>query len=237
MLRDRAGFFFTFFFPLIMALFFGVMFFGEGGGSGNAKLRIVVVDEDRTAGSAAFVERLRAASDLDVLPAATREEAFDMVRRNAEDRTAYVVLPPGFGAAREQVFSGRSTTILLGVDPSRQGGGRHARGSADAVRVRADARRDVGSGAHARANAPIARVARRRQHDALGDARAPPHVPRQRRRVLRGTLATTRARTPTAPTRERDGNPCESRRARCESNREGRNRRSRSPFHKGSCGR
>lgn len=120
MLRDRTGFFFTFFFPLIMALFFGVMFFGEGGGSGNAKLRIVVVDEDRTAGSAAFVERLRAAADLDVLPAATREEAFGMVRRNAEDRTAYVVLPPGFGAAREQIFSGRSTTILLGVDPSRK---------------------------------------------------------------------------------------------------------------------
>jgi ABC-2 type transport system permease protein len=121
MLRDRTGFFFTFFFPLIMALFFGVMFSGGGsGGSGNAKLKIAVVDEDRTAGSAAFVERLRGATDLDVIDAATREEAFDMVRRNAQDRTAYVVLPPGFGAAREQFFSGRTTTILLGVDPSRK---------------------------------------------------------------------------------------------------------------------
>lgn len=120
MLRDRAGFFFTFFFPLIMALFFGVMFSGDGGGGGNHKLRIAVVDEDRTAGSAAFVERLQAADDLDVLIAPSREEAFDMVRRNAEDRTAYVVLPPGFGAAREQIFSGETTTLLLGVDPSRK---------------------------------------------------------------------------------------------------------------------
>jgi ABC-2 type transport system permease protein len=120
MLRDRAGFFFTFFFPLIMALFFGVMFSGEGGGSGNAKLKIVVVDEDRTAGSAAFVERLRTATDLDVLAADTREQAFDMVRRNEDDRTAYVVLPAGFGTAREQIFSGQSTTMFLGVDPSRK---------------------------------------------------------------------------------------------------------------------
>lgn len=120
LLRDRAGFFFTFFFPLIMALFFGVIFFGGGGGGGNSKLRIVVVDEDRTEGSAAFRATLAGAADLDVIDAATREDAFEMVRTNAKGRTAYVVLPPGFGAARSQIFSGAGTTLVLGVDPSRK---------------------------------------------------------------------------------------------------------------------
>jgi len=120
LLRDRAGFFFTFFFPLIMALFFGVIFLGGGGGGGNARLPIVLVDEDRTEGSAAFRATLVGAADLDVLEAATRAEAFEMVRTNAKGRTAYVVLPSGFGASRAQIFSGSGTTLVLGVDPSRK---------------------------------------------------------------------------------------------------------------------
>ncbi len=120
LLRDRAGFFFTFFFPLIMALFFGVIFLGDGGGGGNAKLPIVLVDEDHTEGSAAFCSTLVHAADLDVIGAATREEAFEMVRTNAKGRTAYVVMPPGFGASRSQIFSGSGTTLVLGVDPSRK---------------------------------------------------------------------------------------------------------------------
>ncbi|MFN0149138.1 MAG: ABC transporter permease [bacterium] len=120
LLRDRAGFFFTFFFPLIMALFFGIIFLGEGGGGGNAKLPIVVVDEDRTEGSAAFCSTLARAADLDVITAATRAEAFEMVRTNAKGRTAFVALPAGFGASRDQIFSGSGTTLVLGVDPSRK---------------------------------------------------------------------------------------------------------------------
>jgi ABC-2 type transport system permease protein len=118
LVRDKTGFFFTFFFPLLMAVFFGVIFSGGGAGE-NAKLRIAAVDEDGTAGSAAFVARLAADSSLDVVMAPTREAAFEMVRRNEAGRTAYIVLPRGFGSAQERTFSGRTTEILLGVDPSR----------------------------------------------------------------------------------------------------------------------
>ena len=46
--RDRAGFFFTLFFPLIVAVMFGTIF-GGGGGSRSA-MSILVVDEDKTEG-------------------------------------------------------------------------------------------------------------------------------------------------------------------------------------------
>src|SRR5690606_21365603 len=59
LLRDRLGAFFTFGFPLIMAIFFGVIFSGNTGG-GVSALKIAVVDEDRTPGSERFIADLDA---------------------------------------------------------------------------------------------------------------------------------------------------------------------------------
>jgi len=114
LLRDKAGFFFAFMFPIIYASFFGVIMSGMGGG-GSSGIKVVIVDEDKTEGSAAFLKQL---SDLDALNVTTaeREEAQDLVRRGK--RSAMLVLPVGFGKARAQVF-GNPPKLGLGIDPAR----------------------------------------------------------------------------------------------------------------------
>ncbi len=113
LLRDKAGLFFTFFFPILMAVFFGSIFSGGGGGAGG--IRIALVDEDGTAESAAFVETLREAAELEV-ETASREEALDAVRRSR--RTAFVVVSEGFG--RSNPMAGSPPRVELGVDPARR---------------------------------------------------------------------------------------------------------------------
>jgi ABC-2 type transport system permease protein len=114
LLRDKAGFFFVFFFPLIMAVFFGTIFRSGGGGSG---IRIQVVDEDQTTQSENFIVKLEEAPELRVTRS-TRDEAVDLVRRGKT--TAYLVLLEGFGNAWTAGFGGPAPPIELGVDPSRQ---------------------------------------------------------------------------------------------------------------------
>jgi ABC-2 type transport system permease protein len=116
LLRDRAGFFFTVFWPLIIAVFFGTIFGGGGGGSQSA-VPVLIVDEDRTEFSQAFIDTLGSAPELDVR-LATREEAMEDVRRGRV--VAFVVLTPGFGEASERLFWGEPPTVELGVDPARR---------------------------------------------------------------------------------------------------------------------
>ena len=52
LLRDRMGFFFSFAFPLIYAIFFGVVFSGD---SSTDAIPVAMVDEDRSISSRAFV--------------------------------------------------------------------------------------------------------------------------------------------------------------------------------------
>ena len=113
--RDKAGLFFTFGFPLVFSIFFGIIFAGIG--EGSSKMRIVVVDEDRTDGSRAFVTLLAESEELDV-EEADRATAADLVRRGK--RVAYVALPKGFGEARERMFRGAVPRVETGIDPSRK---------------------------------------------------------------------------------------------------------------------
>ncbi len=110
--RDKLGFFFTVFFPLMMAIFFGAMFAGLSRGPAN--IPIALVDQDRTAASERFIERLGQASGLAVeeIP---REEALEQVRRG---RTAVLVtLTPGFGAALDNPFVA-TPEVEMTVDPT-----------------------------------------------------------------------------------------------------------------------
>jgi ABC-2 type transport system permease protein len=115
LLRDRMGFFFVFFFPLMYAIFFGLIFSGEGGGM--SAMDIVLVDEDRTEASRKFGEKLKGSEELEVTEA-QRSDAEAMVRRGK--RTAYVILPEGFGASRQKLFQGKRLKIEVGVDPARK---------------------------------------------------------------------------------------------------------------------
>lgn len=121
LVRDKVGCFFTFFFPLVFAIFFGVLYSG-GADRGPSSIGVVVVDADQTPESAAFIERLAADDTLEIEHADNREIAADLVRRG--ERTAYLIVPAGFGAASQQIFWGNPMRIELGIDPARsmQGG-------------------------------------------------------------------------------------------------------------------
>jgi ABC-2 type transport system permease protein len=113
LLRNRGAMFFAFVWPVLMALFFGVIF---GGGGARGRIPVALVDEDRTAGSAKLVERLGAASGLEV-SCASREEAERLVRQGK--RAAAVIIPPGSGAASQRLFHGAPRQLEIAVDPAR----------------------------------------------------------------------------------------------------------------------
>ncbi len=113
--RNKGGMFFTFAWPIVLMVLFGFAFGGTGGDAGAAKVRIAVVDEDGTAGSAAFLTRLEASFELTPM---TRPEAETAVRLG--QRSGYLVIVKGFGAAAERLFYGAPKEIELGVDPARQ---------------------------------------------------------------------------------------------------------------------
>ncbi len=118
LVRDKAGFFFAVFFPLIYCIFFGVVFSGmSGGGGGGSKLPIFIVDTDNTPESAEFIATLHAGKELDV-KTTTKEDAEQRVRKG--ERMAYLVLPPGFGKSRDRMLFGPAPELELGIDPSRQ---------------------------------------------------------------------------------------------------------------------
>lgn len=116
LVRDRQGLFFAFMFPVIFAIFFGMLFSGAGGSASG--IPIVFVDEDQSAPSAQFAKQLEADTAFSVSRATTREQAQELVKSG--DRTAMVVAPKGFGEASERIFWGDPMRLLIGVDPARK---------------------------------------------------------------------------------------------------------------------
>ena len=113
MSRNRGAIFFTFIWPLIMTLMFGFAFGGSGGGE-QAKPRVIVVDEDNSDQSRVFAKKLEGSFEISTMAKAEAETA---VRRG--QRSAYIVIKKGFGAASDRMFYGPSKEVELGVDPGR----------------------------------------------------------------------------------------------------------------------
>ena len=113
--RIRMAFFFTVLWPVIVAVLFGFAFGGNVDGTPST-IPLALVDEDATVASRAFAQRLEAGGHF-ALTAMSRAEAETAVRRG--QRTAYLVLPEGFGAASERMFYGQPRQVLVGSDPSR----------------------------------------------------------------------------------------------------------------------
>ena len=113
--RNKGGMFFTFVWPILMTVLFGLAFGGDGDDGAQRKVGIAVVDEDNTETSRQFLTKIGASFELFPM---TRTAAENAVRLG--DRTAYIVIKPGFGAASEQMFYGSPREIELGVDPRRQ---------------------------------------------------------------------------------------------------------------------
>lgn len=115
LVRDKGAAFFTFVFPLLIALFFGAIF---GGGGGSGKISIILVDEDSTESSAAFAADIAADSALTVRTVPSRSQAESAVRKG--DAVAAIVIPKGFGLAAESMFGGGTMKVEGVVDPSRK---------------------------------------------------------------------------------------------------------------------
>lgn len=115
--RDPTGAFFVVGFPLLMAVMFGYIFAGAGGGGTRSKMPIALVDLDRSEASREFVKGLAGSEQIVVTPMESEEAARDAVRRRTQ--TAMVVLRPGFGLAQDRPFWGDPAEIEIGVDPSR----------------------------------------------------------------------------------------------------------------------
>lgn len=113
--RQRASLFFTFIWPVCVAVLFGVLFGGSN--KPTPRLPIVIVDEDQTPASKAFADRLVARDTFEATQA-PRPEALEAVRKG--QRTAAVVLRPGFGEASSRLFYGTPPEVQVYTDPSRE---------------------------------------------------------------------------------------------------------------------
>lgn len=113
MRRNKGRLFFTFVWPIIVTVMFGLAF--GGAGDAQSKVKIAVVDEDQTDGSKAFATAIEGSFDLTPM---TRADAEDAVRRGRQ--TGFIVMPKGFGAASDRLFYGPPKEIELGVDPARR---------------------------------------------------------------------------------------------------------------------
>jgi ABC-2 type transport system permease protein len=112
--RNRGGMFFTFVWPVLVTVLFGIMFGGDNNGD-QGRIRIAIVDNDKTDGSRAFLEKLEESFELTPMTVADAENA---VRKG--QRTGYIVVKPGFGEASNRMFYGSPKEIEVGVDPARQ---------------------------------------------------------------------------------------------------------------------
>jgi len=114
LLRDKAALFFTVGFPLLMAVFFGTVFSGGSSGSG---ISLAIADQDNSAESRAYIETLNQSAALRV-KLLDEELAREKVRKGKI--SAMIVIPEGFGKARESLFDGVTPQIELGIDPGRK---------------------------------------------------------------------------------------------------------------------
>ncbi len=119
LLHDKAGFFFTFFYPILIAVFMGVIFSGSGNGSGSTKsaLSVYVIDQDKTDISQKFVETLSKSEDLKLTPVSL-EQAQEEIRLGK--KAAYILIKKGYGQARENMFTSPAPVVEIGIDPSRR---------------------------------------------------------------------------------------------------------------------
>lgn len=117
LLRDRAAAFFTFVFPLAIALFFGYVF----SGTTSEPLKVVAFVERPSPQADAFVKALGDDGGFALTVVADRPAGELAVRRG--QAAALVVVPESYAEGLDSVFSGGGAELSLVVDPSRRAEG------------------------------------------------------------------------------------------------------------------
>ncbi|MFM1803959.1 MAG: hypothetical protein RL136_838 [Planctomycetota bacterium] len=115
LLRDKGDVFFTFVFPVILAVFFGFVF---GGGGGASAIEVALVVESDSQLAAGMARDLDADASLEVTRFGSRDSAIAAVR--AGKATAAIVLPATMQDGVDGLFAGDGIPIEAIVDPSRR---------------------------------------------------------------------------------------------------------------------
>jgi ABC-2 type transport system permease protein len=113
-LRDKMGAFFILGFPVLLGVFFGLIFGGTSQSS-RGKMNVAIIDLDRSDWSRQFVDEL-ARNDGILLEDDQLESARETVRRG--ERVGLVVIPKGFGESAGIMWQ-EQPEIQVGLDPSR----------------------------------------------------------------------------------------------------------------------
>ena len=114
--RDKIGMFFILVFPIVMGLFFGMIMGGDQGGGGRGKMRIALVDRDKSEVSKQFVSSFAKNDSIDLVES-TRDEAIEQVRKGR--LVGVIILPEKFGEAAGLPWA-EPPELEIGIDPSRQ---------------------------------------------------------------------------------------------------------------------
>lgn len=116
MSRDKMGMFFIIIFPVMMGIFFGLIFSQGNSSEGGSAIKVAIVDQDQSLMSRAFVDSMSSNDKLDV------EEielavAVDGVRKG--NRTGVIVIPEGFGETAGIIWSDEPPSLQVGADRSK----------------------------------------------------------------------------------------------------------------------
>lgn len=113
--RDKGNVFFTFVFPVLIAIFFGMVF---GRGPREARIEIALAVESGSKVAAGLAEDLVADGSFVVERVASREDAVARVR--AGEASAAIVLPASLEDDVDALFAGGAISIDAIVDPARR---------------------------------------------------------------------------------------------------------------------
>lgn len=115
MFRDKGDVFFTFVFPMLMAVLFGFVFGGQGGGS---KITLALVNESSSKIATSLADDLSNDASFEVTRHDTREGAMNAVRSGKA--AAAVVLPASIEEGAGAMFGGGGMQIDCVIDPTRR---------------------------------------------------------------------------------------------------------------------
>ena len=108
--RDRAALFWTFAFPLLFILIFGVVFSRDSG----TQYEVGLVNEDSSPQASVLVETLRSMDAFDLTQGSLAEEIASL---EDGDRRAVIAIPSGFGAS---IDAGGPIPVGIHFDETRQ---------------------------------------------------------------------------------------------------------------------
>ncbi|MGE4285234.1 MAG: ABC transporter permease [Phycisphaerae bacterium] len=133
LLKDNASLFWVLGFPVLYALLFGLVLSDIGSGSGPVEIKLVVVDDDKTAISEQFALALAAEENLNV-ERLDEEEAMSRVRTGKLG--AAIFIREGFGDSLADFGSSSDDKLEIAIDPSRKMLSGFLQGSLVRVRIK-----------------------------------------------------------------------------------------------------